>query len=62
MTRHFTIVDPDGRNVRHVTMGEYLDALDRGEKPRLELYESDVKTRGNVTGWSLIDQPNGGMR
>jgi hypothetical protein len=42
VTRHFMISDSDGKNPRHVTLAEYLDAIDRGDNVRLELFESNV--------------------
>lgn len=35
MVRHFILSDLDGANPRHVTLGEYVDAIDRGEKFRI---------------------------
>ena len=30
--RHWVITDADGRNPRHVTLEEYVEALERGER------------------------------
>jgi hypothetical protein len=45
MTRHFLCEDPNGKNPRHLTLAEFLDAQERGDPVRLAFIESDVRRR-----------------
>jgi hypothetical protein len=55
MTRHFLCEDPDGKNPRHLTLAEFLDAQERGDPVRLTFIESNVRPRSTVETQAMRD-------